>query len=130
MARSARIKTVNNQAWYHLYNRVAGCRMEMPFEARGVREKLIEVIKHYANAYFCEISAYCIIGNHYHIVANFEKPRKLTKAELKERAALIYPNEHARTKNWMDYEWKRFEKRLFNRGRNRGRVIGDGNRGR
>ena len=113
MARSARIKSENNQAWYHLHNRMAGSRMEMPFEERGVREKLIEVIKLYANAYFCKVSAFCIMGNHYHIVANFEKYMKLSKAELKERAALIYPDETTCTKNWMDYEWKRFEKRLF-----------------
>lgn len=113
MSRQARVKTENNQAWYHIYNRAAGCKGDMPFDQRGVREKLIEVIKHYSRAYFCEISAFCIMGNHYHIVANFEKPRKLSRRELKERAALIYPNEYRRTENWMDYEWKRFGERLF-----------------
>jgi hypothetical protein len=57
MARVARFKILNNDAWYHLYSRVAGCRGHYPLSEEARTRKLIDTIEHYSRIYFCEIAA-------------------------------------------------------------------------
>ena len=84
MARNARIKVRDNEAWYHLYAKSSGTKDDFPFNEPGATKKMIEIIKHFTSVYCCDIACYCIMGNHYHLVVRFEKPGKLNKKILKE----------------------------------------------
>ncbi len=65
MARVARFKVQNDDAWYHLYSRVAGCRGQYPLSDEASTRELIETIKHYSNIYFCEVAIFSIMGSHF-----------------------------------------------------------------
>ncbi len=68
MARVARFKVQNDDAWYHLYSRVAGFRGQYPLSDEASTRELIGTIKRYSSIYFCEIATFCIMGNHYHLL--------------------------------------------------------------
>jgi putative transposase len=71
-------------------------------------------MKYYSRAYFCHIAAFCVMGNHYHMVLKFDIPRKLSKEERMQRALMLYPNSKKYLKVWNEAKWERFEERLFN----------------
>ena len=64
MARIARIKMEGEAAAYHLYGRSAGMKGEYTPTKPLYRKTLIDLIKHYARAYCCEVAAYCVMGTH------------------------------------------------------------------
>ena len=113
MARTARHKSPD-AAFYHITNRVAGSSDWLPFEDPQARQKLLDMILFYVNAYRCRLAAFQIMGNHFHIVVHFEKPRPLSRQELKESAHKLYGREtEDKTAAWTDAEWKKFNERLF-----------------
>jgi putative transposase len=114
MARMRRLKVVDGEGWYHVYSRAACEKGVYPLEKELCRRKFIALMKYYSRAYFCNIAAFCVMGNHYHIVLKFDTPRKLTREELWERALLLYPNSKKYLKLWNEKKWQRFEARLFN----------------
>ncbi len=114
MPRLARLKIQGGEdGWYHLYSRIAGKGGEYPLEDFRCRTKMTELFKFYANAYCCGVSAYSIMGSHWHLVVRFEKIRKLGKDELWERALRLYPRSEKLLKNWSPGQWKRLQNRLF-----------------
>ena len=76
MARSARHKSTE-AAFYHLTNRVAGRTDWFPFKNDQARRKLLDMMLFYVNVYRCRLAAFEIMGNHFHFVVHFEKPRKV-----------------------------------------------------
>ena len=56
MARQARLKVKDGQAWYHLYASVATHRGDYPLQKRLAREHLLQLVQFYA-------AAYCVRGN-------------------------------------------------------------------
>ena len=54
-------------AWYHLMNR--GRRGDEIFDERKDRETFITLLKEAANLWNVHISAFCLMDNHYHILA-------------------------------------------------------------
>ena len=114
MARMRRLKVIDGEGWYHVYSRAACEKGVYPLEKELCRKKFIQFLKYYSRAYFCDIAAFCIMGNHYHIVLKFDIPRKLPKEELWERALLLYPNSKRYLKLWHEKKWQRLEERLFN----------------
>ena len=113
MARQARLKVSGEMAWYHVYASVAAVRGEYPLQKPLCREQLMNLLKFYASGYCCDVAALCLMGNHWHAILRFEKPRKLSKAELMERALRLYPRSEDKLKAWSPEQWKRFEERLF-----------------
>ena len=114
MARLQRVKeTGGADGWYHLYSCVAGRKGEYPLDDDRCREKLLGLIRFYSDSYCCGVASYAILGNHYHLVCRFDKPRKLSKAELWERALKFYPRHEKALKFWSDLRWQRFSKRIF-----------------
>ena len=115
MARVARFKILNNDAWYHLYSRIAGFRGHYPLSEAAPTRKLIDTIEHYTRIYFCEVAAFTVLGNHYHMVARFEAPRPVEEDELRARAQLMYPSKTSQRQidEWPKEEWERFRRRLF-----------------
>ena len=80
MARLARFKVSDADAWYHMHSRIAGCRGEFPLSEQLPRRKLIELLQHYSKAYFCEIAAFSVMGSHYHVVSKFNKIKQVSQA--------------------------------------------------
>jgi REP element-mobilizing transposase RayT len=115
MARVARFKIMSSDAWYHVCSRVAGCRGQYPLSEEASARKLIGLIEHFSEIYFCEIATYSIMGNHYHVVLRFEAQRVVQEAELQARARLMYPSKASerQIEGWSSEEWDRFRQRLF-----------------
>ena len=113
MARTARHKSPD-AAFYHITNRVAGSPDWFPFKNPQARQKLLDMILFYVNAYRCRLAALQIMGNHFHIVVHFEKPRPLSRKELQKSAHKLYGREaEDKTAVWTDAKWKEFNERLF-----------------
>ena len=53
------------------------------------------------------------MGNHYHLVVEFEAPRELTNQELMKRALRLYPRSTKDLRAWSEQKWKRLQERLF-----------------
>jgi putative transposase len=108
------LKVVDGEGWYHVYSRTACEKGVYPLDKDLCRKKFIQFLRYYSRAYFCDVAAFCIMGNHYHIVLKFDVPRKLSKEELWQRALLLYPNSRRYIKLWHEKKWQRLEERLFN----------------
>ena len=65
MSRPLRIEYTG--AWYHIMNR--GCRRDNVFEGKEDCEIFVALLKEAAELRDVRISAYCLMGNHYHILA-------------------------------------------------------------
>ena len=113
MARTARHKS-SEAAFYHLTNRVAGEPDWFPFEDREASRKLLDMMLFYVNVYRCRLAAFQIMGNHFHFIVHFEKPRPLSREELEESAGKLYGRKaEVKTGGWTDAKWKAFNERLF-----------------
>lgn len=115
MARVARFKILNNDAWYHLYSRIAGRRDHYPLSEEASSRKLIGTFEHFSSIYFCDVASFSVMGSHYHFVIRFEAPRSVEKDELRARARLMYPSKTSqqRIDEWTEVEWDHFRQRLF-----------------
>ena len=113
MARAARHKSTE-AAFYHLTNRVAGRTDWFPFKNDQARRKLLDMMLFYVNAYRCRLAAFQIMGNHFHFVVHFEKPRALSRDELMDSAHKLYGRQaEKKTADWTVAQWKDFNQRLF-----------------
>ena len=113
MARAARHKSTE-AAFYHLTNRVAGRSDWFPFKNDQARHKLLDMMLFYVNAYRCRLAAFQIMGNHFHFVVHFEKPRALSRDELMDSAHKLYGRQaEKKTADWTVAQWKDFNQRLF-----------------
>ncbi len=113
MARTARHKS-SEAAYYHLTNRVAGSTDWFPFEDPEAGQKLLDMMLFYVNVYRCRLAAFQIMGNHFHFIVHFEKPRPLSRKELMESAHKLYGRKaEVKTEDWTDAQWKAFNERLF-----------------
>ena len=113
MARAARHKSTE-AAFYHLTNRVAGRTDWFPLEDHQARSKFLDMMLFYVHAYRCRLAAFQIMGNHFHFIVHFEKPRPLSREELRESAHKLYGRQaEAKTACWTDAQWEAFNQRLF-----------------
>jgi REP element-mobilizing transposase RayT len=115
MARVARVKFSDQDAWYHLHNRIAGHQGEFPLSDPAPTRRLIETIRHFSRIYFCEVAGFTVMGNHYHLIVKFDGPREVDPEELRERARIMYPSRSARllVEAWSEEQWEHYRKRLF-----------------
>ena len=111
MARLPRLKVENEVGWYHLCARVSGWLNWFPFEDRVARQKLLQTIRKYLAVYCCDAAAFCLMGNHYHLIVRFLPFRILSREELYERARLLYrdPDQVLQSQR----QWQRFNGRIF-----------------
>jgi putative transposase len=114
MARMRRLKVTDGEGWYHVYSRAACEKGVYPLEKEICRRKFVSLMQYYGRAYCCDIAAFCVMGNHYHMVLKFAVARKLSKEELWRRALLLYPNSSKYLKLWNQKKWDVFAARLFN----------------
>ena len=113
MARGARHKSTE-AAFYHLTNRVAGKSDWFPFKNHQAGRKLLDMMLFYVNVYRCRLAAFQIMGNHFHFVVHFEKPRPLSRDELMDSAHKLYGRQaEKKTADWTVAQWEAFNQRLF-----------------
>lgn len=115
MPRIGRLKFPQKDAWYHLYSRVAAYKGDYPLLDAVPMRRLIETIRHYSAIYFCEVAAFCVMGNHYHLVVKFDRSCPADQEELRARARLMYPGKasRARLDLWTEPDWEHYRQRLF-----------------
>jgi putative transposase len=113
VSRRSRLKVRDGRAWYHAYASVATYRGDYPIQTLSCQRKLISLLKHFATIYSCRVAAFAVMGNHYHLVLEFEKRRPLGREELMKRALRLYPGQPRSVMTWSPEKWKRFENRLF-----------------
>jgi len=115
MSRLPRLKFTGVDTWYHLYSRIAGHQGEYPLADPLPRRQLIGTIRHFASFYFCEVAAFCVMGNHYHLVVRFEAEREVPREELEARAKAMYPGKlmRQRLSLWSEADWDHYRRRLF-----------------
>jgi REP element-mobilizing transposase RayT len=112
--RLARLLDDTGEGWYHVYNRVACEKDQMPLSEKvGSREAFIKYLDFYTQAYRCQLATYVVMGNHYHLILKMDDYRELSQAELKESVKLFYPNTYDQVNRWNDSHWEHFNKRLF-----------------
>ncbi|MFB3906369.1 MAG: transposase [Acidobacteriota bacterium] len=114
MPRLPRLKPRDRDQSYHLYNRLAGEPDSYPLQQPGAREKFLELLIFYAGIYFCRLAAFALMGNHYHLLAQFLAFRILTRVELRRIAEQLYRDRWFKPYLfWGASEWRRFNRRLF-----------------
>jgi hypothetical protein len=114
MPRLPRLKPRGRPQSYHLYNRLAGPPGDYPLQRPGARERFLAILLGYAQVYFCLLAAFAIMGNHYHVVAQFEAFRILTRVELRAIAERLYRDRLFKPYLfWRAPQWRRFNRRLF-----------------
>ena len=113
MPRLARIKG-DGEVFYHLCNKIAGKKNEFPLsEDKKASRKFVDFIHFYGEAYQCEIVSFVVMGNHYHLIVQFEEFQELTEKQLYKIAQKFYPNTHEFTKEWDEAQWERFNNRIY-----------------
>lgn len=115
MARIGRVKFNESDAWYHLCSRVAAHKGVYPLSEPAPMRRLIQIIEHYSAIYFCEVAAFCVMGNHYHLITKFDVLRSASRDELRARTRLMYPSRasQAEIDLWSDEKWEHYRRRLF-----------------
>ena len=113
MPRSARLRVQGAEAWYHIHSKAAGVKGEYVLQDPLCQRRMVEIIQHYASAYCCDVAAFCVMGNHYHLVVRFDAPHELSHTEMWRRALALYPNSREQIKSWPEAKWERLWHRLF-----------------
>jgi len=114
MARLPRIKAQNSgDAFYHLYARVSGVKGYYPLADSAARNNLLWTIKFYASLYKMRVAGFTIMGNHYHLVTEFEEFKELSREELKEIYHRFYGEDDKRYILWSPAKWEQFNRRLY-----------------
>ncbi len=115
MTRIGRIKFTETDAWYHLYSRVAAHKGVYPLLHAVPMRRLIKTIEHFSAIYFCDPAAFCVMGNHYHLVVKFDAQRMVSREELRTRTRLMYPSQASqiRIDCWSEKDWEHYRRRLF-----------------
>jgi putative transposase len=114
MPRDRRAKVESGDAFYHIFCKVAGPKADYyPLtDDPAKRDKFIQLLNHFSQAYYCQLITYCVMGNHYHIVIRFDQSSQKTRQDLEARASLLYPNNEVWRKGWSDDHWNKFQNRL------------------
>lgn len=111
--RRSRYKSTDD-AFYHIFTRVAGDPDSYPLQERKAYRKLIETIQFFVRIYCSQLAAFEIMGTHYHFIVFIEKFRRLTRQQLIERAQMLYGKRfELKTSAWSDCDWERFNRKLF-----------------
>ena len=115
MPRLPRQINLDADGLYHLRGQVAGTVGYYPLQESENALQLLAFIRRYASLFFCQVVDLSILGNHYHLVCQFEAFLKLSREELLSLAEQFYPDvKYQPYLRWNESEWERFNRRLFN----------------
>jgi putative transposase len=87
MPRIARMIIPNEQAVYHVMSRTA--LDGFPF-GDVEKDHMVQLIQKFSKLYFVEILGYCIMGNHYHILARMFPGNDFSDQDIKQRYINFY----------------------------------------
>jgi REP element-mobilizing transposase RayT len=106
MARSNRRWISQERGSFHIISRIAGGELLFKTEEK---EYLLKLLERFASGFFVRIHAFCIMGNHFHILATGmeQEAQDASKKELFQRYRLMYG------KNAEPPEGRDMEKRVF-----------------
>jgi len=92
MGRTKRAWVSQSAGSFHIISRVAGGDIILHDQEKEYFMKLLE---RFASGFFVQIHAFCIMGNHFHILASGleQEAQKASKEELRERYKRLYPKE-------------------------------------
>jgi REP element-mobilizing transposase RayT len=90
--RRKRIK-VKEGAYYHLVSRCALKEFLLADEEKQVFAAMIRKMARFSGI---EVLTYCVMSNHFHILARVPPPRPLSESELLARVAILYGNAEAK----------------------------------
>jgi len=114
MPRLPRLKPQDRPQNYHLYNRIAGPPGDYPMQQQDARQLFLSILFFYSDIYFCLLSAFAVLGNHYHSVVHFQAFVKLSRTELRKLAVRLYEGKlYKPYLFWREKQWRRFNQRLF-----------------
>lgn len=115
MVHTARCLPQDQEGTFHVFAHVAGPEGYNPLKDDAAARQLLDTVIFFAAAYCCRIYSVAIMGNHWHGVIRFEAPRPMERAELRQRADLLYPGAlmQERLDCWDEECWEHFRKRLF-----------------
>ena len=102
--RRARAKN-DGEGYYHLVSRCAFGKMAF---ADAEKEMFVGMMRRVAAFSGIEVLAYCVMTNHFHVLAHVPRPVELTEAVLLERVAILYGAENAEA---LKGEWEEFRAR-------------------
>ena len=83
MPRIARIKAFVNDGVYHVISRTATDRQFDDYE----RDHLVKVMRRLSDIYFTKVYAYCVMGNHFHLIVQMRPAAEISAQELRTRFA-------------------------------------------
>lgn len=87
MSRTARMLIEDQPTVYHLMSHSALPGTPITDEDK---ERLLNIIRHFSAIYFIEIIGYCIMGNHFHILARMLTQEQATDSEVARRLKLAH----------------------------------------
>ncbi|MBC7359660.1 MAG: transposase, partial [Desulfacinum sp.] len=87
MARTRRMKANGEEAYYHVVSRTVGGEFYL---GDVEKERLLQVIRTYAQLYFVEILGFCLMSNHFHLVVKTRRCAEVTDGEIVERVSSHY----------------------------------------
>lgn len=111
--RLARKVRLDRAATYHLFARTVGCLGDRPLADPDAAAYLTVLCRRYTGAYRCQLAAFQILGNHFHLAVRFEAYRPLNRNELMQCIPRYYPGRYQPWRRWTDLQWARFNRRLF-----------------
>ncbi|MDZ4197890.1 MAG: transposase [Kiritimatiellia bacterium] len=67
--RQARVRVDDQPMWYHCYNRIAGTRLDLPFEDIE-KEQFVRLLHRVSRLYTVRVVAYQVMSNHFHLLCH------------------------------------------------------------
>lgn len=114
MPRIRRLKPRDRAQSYHLYNRIAGAPGFFPLQERQARQQFLDLLFFYSSIYLCDLVAFMVLGNHYHLIIRFAAFTVLPRQQLRELAARLYAGKlYKPYLFWGAKQWRRFNERLY-----------------
>ena len=65
--RLSRLKPDYQDSWHHCYNRVAGTRLDRPFDDAD-KEAFVRILRKVSQLYTVRVVSYQVLSNHFHLL--------------------------------------------------------------
>ncbi len=82
-------------------------------QTKDARYRMLSLLKFYQSVYQMRVAGFCIMGNHYHLVAEFSEYREMSRDELYRLALKLYKKEKQKLDAWTQEKWQQFNQRIF-----------------
>ncbi len=79
MPRYSRMLVPNEEAVYHAMSRTALDGFPLK---DAEKDEFVRLMKHFSSVYFAEVMGYCVMGNHFHLVAKMLPEDQFSDSEI------------------------------------------------